>query len=595
MPPTGYIVNLGSKRKHETKGRKPQSHLLPPANPPPTDPILSNLNSLVDVSYRPMFSEMYERGRGNITAFASDFLNVSLEKNGQRHDGMEQWWHEAAFASERHLSSGNRWGKSFSEAIKVLHHAFYQTRPPEHAHLTNEYRILILSLTIDMAKIIWEYAMRLALDSSLFFPFVVQSEIKTAPFPSLIIGSPKTTRNGFRSEIAARSSAKDARYILGRKYDFIVYDECARDPHGDKILDEVIRMRLADRNGRIDMVSTAAGKNWFWKAFQRGKMDEKNGNIQFYSKTGSTLENPFIDHDRVRQNQEIMARQWVEQNIYGGFADFLNVFDRAQIEDMYEEVHYSLCSDYNDIEKLVIDPDAKYIMAIDWALKRDETVIIVARVDENGRYIRGERDKAKEGQYQIVFLQGFSVKPTGSRYTWDELKTITVQIHKKFNSARCLFDSTGLAGEMIYQDLSMIGMNHHEGYDFAGGSSQAKDHLIVVGQQALQNGIFKIPYTPMSQNLIDQLLLYDREDKGLPTDYVFAFCLLAENLRRANLPISELLSQPLLFGIGNRQLGRGQHPFDNNYEVNMPGLTRRPNPLLDGILISNRGYDELVA
>jgi hypothetical protein len=127
-----------------------------------------------------------------------------------------------------------------------------------------------------MSKIVTDYCLRMGLDSKLFSRFIIENEIKTAPFPVIPIGTSKSQRVGaFRSEIWARSSAKDARYLLGRKFDFVNYDECARDPHGDKILDEVLRMRLADRSGRIDMTSTAAEKLKIAQGLLRTKNNEQ--------------------------------------------------------------------------------------------------------------------------------------------------------------------------------------------------------------------------------------------------------------------------------------------------------------------------------
>ena len=575
--------NAGFKRKDNTKPRKPKSSVMPDPNPHSTDPIVSNIESLVDVSFKPMFKEMWERGRGNIAAFSSDFLDITL------HQGQVKWMHEHAWANERMLSSGNRFGKTYAASVKLLHNAFYQIRPPQYAELTNEYVALNLSLTIDMAKIATDYCLSHGLSSKIFRRFIIENEVKTAPFPLIPIGTPKSQRVGaFHSEIWARSSAKDARYLLGRKFDFVNYDECARDPHGDKILDEVLRMRLADRSGRIDMTSTAAGRNWFYLAYRRGIEDAEH--LHYFSMTGTSFDNPNIDHDRVRQNEAVMSETWKAQNIYGGFSDASNVFFRPHVESMYEGIEYKCCTRYQELDSLNVPTDAKYIMAIDWALKRDETVIMVARVDEN----RGNEkwsDGIIKDHYPIVYCQGFGVKENGERYGWDELKNIAVLINRRFNQAECLFDSTGMAGEMIYSDLSNLGMINHNGYDFAGNNGIAKDQLILVAQQALQNKVFIFPFNIQTAQLVDQLLMYDRNDKNLATDYVFAFCLLAEQLRRSHLPISEILSLPLYFSMGKRSVGTNAlHPFDRTYEIRTVDYSPKPSLSDSDFVLSSTGY-----
>lgn len=584
MPQLGDVnTNVGFTRHNNIKPRKHRSNVMPPDNPSPTDPILSNIESLVDVSIKPTFLEMWERGHGDYAAFASDFLDVQL------HDGQKRWLHTAAWADERLLSAANRFGKTAASGIKALHDCFFQTRPPEYAELTNEYTFLNLSLTIEMSKIAWEYALKYGLSSKIFRRFILENEIKTAPFPTMTIGTPKSQRNNpFRSEYWARSSAKKAYYILGQKFDRINYDECARDPNGKVILDEVLRMRVADRNGQIDMPSTAAGKNWFYLECMEAKSDTEG--VEMFYTTGNAYENPYISHAKVRRNEKKMVKAWVTQNIYGGFADYANTFYRPQIEAMYTDVDYPICTDYSKLEAYVIDPNGKYIMAIDWALKRDATVIKVARVDEkrwdNFRNSAGEIVNYGDS-CPIVFCQGFTVKDSGARYSWQELKTIAILVHRRFNYASCLFDSTGLAGEMIYDDLKTMGMVDHEGYDFSGNAGQAKDHLILVAQQALQSRTFVFPLNDETRILVEQLLLYSRDDKHLDTDYVFALCLLAERLRRANLPVSEILSLPLIYASGSRYFGSDPYGL-SKYEVNDPTIPHLE--MGNGIIIvSNKG------
>lgn len=564
--PVGSRVHAGPPRKPPKRPRS-KSNQIPQPNPPPTDIAIANLESLVDLQFRPMFSEVFERGRGDIAAFASDFLGMTL------HDGQKRWVNSFPWATERSLSSGNRWGKTMIDGVKLDHSAFYQIRDPLYAELTHEYVALNLSLTIDMAKIAWDYAYRAAMESPLMRHFLVEDECKLSPFPILVMGTPRGRSRGFRSEIWARSTSKDAKYLLGRKFDFIVYDEAARDPRGDKILDEVLRMRLADRNGRIDLTSTAAGKNWFYTQFMRGKdnrLDPRH--ITFYSQTGSSYENPFISHERVKANEKLLAEAWKEQNIYGGFADYMNVFLREQIENCYAGIDYPICRDYTRLEHYLPSHDRDYVMGIDWALKRDQTVILVA--------------DASETPARIVFAQGF----LPGQKSWDELKAIVVRVSKFYNNAQCVFDATGMAGEIITSDLSNLGMTRHTGYNFAGNNGQAKDALILVAQQALQNRVFIWPYIP---ELYDQLTLYDRDDKNLETDWVFAFCLMAEAYRQAKLPQSDLLDVPSLIYSTGYQYGASPQPRSQEARTYHGVQIETPREKITKMALTSTGWREI--
>jgi hypothetical protein len=267
---------------------------------------------------------------------------------------------------------------------------------------------------------------------------------------------------------------------------------------------------------------------------------------------------------------------------------------------MYADIDYPICTDYRNLSDLRIDENAQYIMSIDWGLKRDKTVIMVCRVDE-GR--KSEKWIPRAGNcFPLNYVQGFSLKDSGERYAWDELKGIAVMIHKRFNDAACIFDSTGMAGDIIHSELETLGMKNHIGYDFAGNEGNAKTQLIMVAQQALQNRTFVFPYNPTTAELVDEMLMYERDDKHLSTDFVFAFCLLSERLRRANLPEMEFLSIPLIFASGSRKIGTG-HPFDNQaYTINSGNTRPRVNYLRDSniLIVSNGNYsqqepDKLVA
>ena len=83
-------------------------------------------------------------------------------------------------------------------------------------------------------------------NSPLLKRFVVDIK-RRDPFPVLILGDPA---GGWESKIWARSAAKGGTYLLGRAFDFVNWDEAAREPRGEFILNDVLRMRMADREGR---------------------------------------------------------------------------------------------------------------------------------------------------------------------------------------------------------------------------------------------------------------------------------------------------------------------------------------------------------
>lgn len=453
---------------------------------------VTNLKNLAGFRFIPTFEQVFDRGRWDVVQFGRDFLDVEL------HPGQAQWVETHPWADERYLASGNRFGKTWVTAIKGLHHAFYQTRLPRFAELTHRYVVVNLSITLDMAEIGWDTAFTRALDSKLFNRFVIEDECRRTPFPSLVIGGGGKGRGAWRSEFWARSTAKRGKYLLGKDFDYVSYDEAARDPDAPSVRDDVLLMRLADRNGRIDYVSTGNFKNWYYKEFVKAEEEyaKSGAESRIYAQTGSSYDNPHIDHDKLARNEERMSEEFVRQNVYGGFADVAAVFQPEDVEQCYKGIDYPL--PYKVVK------DATYVAGIDWGRKEDETVIIVLQTDVSPA--------------RIAYARAMG----GYDTTWDDIYKTVHSVHKRYNDAFLLIDSTSQAGDLHMETLTQqYKIESVAGYNFAGRGARKED-LITIGQRATQDRSVIWPYIP---ELYDQLVFYSFDDKHLDTDWVMAFCL----------------------------------------------------------------------
>jgi hypothetical protein len=63
-------------------------------------------------------------------------------------------------------------------------------------------------------------------------------------------------------------SADNPDALRGEGLDFVVVDECAYV--AEAAWQEALRPALSDRLGRAMFISTPAGRNWFWRHYQRG-------------------------------------------------------------------------------------------------------------------------------------------------------------------------------------------------------------------------------------------------------------------------------------------------------------------------------------
>jgi hypothetical protein len=241
----------------------------------------------------------WRRGITDPVLFAKRVLNVNL------HAGQQRWICRSA-KRENLLVTGNRWGKSFVSAVKLLHRAVYRQRPRCYDS-GGRYRMLIGSITQDQACIIFDTVVRLARQSAWLEPLI--RTIRRTPYPRLTFGNGAT--------IDARTTQNRGQYLLGNDYDFVVFDEVAFETDPDYVVEEVIQMRLADRQGTLDLVSTPNGKNWFYRRMLEGKEHPDSKYVQ----SGDSRENRYISSEYLDERVRYFSESRLKQNIMGQFVD----------------------------------------------------------------------------------------------------------------------------------------------------------------------------------------------------------------------------------------------------------------------------------
>ncbi|MFZ5979216.1 MAG: terminase large subunit domain-containing protein [Candidatus Zixiibacteriota bacterium] len=231
--------------------------------------------------------------------FAAAFLGVEL------HPGQQKWLLNSR-RRENILVTGNRWGKSFAAAVKLIHHAVYRPRLLKYDRV-GRYRAVTASITQDQANIIFNQMIRLIRQA----PAVEQlvASVTRSPYPRLtLINS---------AMVEARSTQNRGEYLLGNDYDLFVFDEVAFESDPEYVVEEVILMRLADREGRLDLISTPNGKNWF---YLRSKDIIENKRPGYYQ-VGDSRENNFISAEYLQERVEHFSEARLKQNIMGQFVD----------------------------------------------------------------------------------------------------------------------------------------------------------------------------------------------------------------------------------------------------------------------------------
>jgi hypothetical protein len=79
----------------------------------------------------------------------------------------------------------------------------------------------------------------------------------------------------------------------------------------------VVKMRLADRKGILDLVSTPNGRNWFY----RKMLELKERPQDAYVQSGDSRENTHISSEYLEMQLRYLSDKRVAQNIMGQFVD----------------------------------------------------------------------------------------------------------------------------------------------------------------------------------------------------------------------------------------------------------------------------------
>ena len=148
--------------------------------------------------------------------------------------------------------------------------------------------------------------------------------------------------------------------MRGEAFDVVILDEAAKVR--EETYTDVLMPTIADRDGRMLLISTPAGRNWFWREWMRGR----NGEAGAASWTAPSSANPM---PTIRRAAEL-ARDRVSERTYRQewLAEFL-----ADGESIIRFVDEAVRDELPQIP----DSRSTYVAGIDWALTSDYTVCAI--------------------------------------------------------------------------------------------------------------------------------------------------------------------------------------------------------------------------
>ncbi len=346
--------------------------------------------------------EDWRRGLEDPVFFAHCFLGVEL------HAGQRKWL-AGSVARENVLVTGNRWGKSFVSAVKLIHHAIYRIRKLKYDSC-GRYRTVVASITQNQANLVFSQAVRLVRQSEILALLI--DTLTWTPHPSLLFGNGAT--------IESRSTQNRGEHLLGNDYDLFIFDEVAFESAPEYVVEEVIMMRLADREGRLDLVSTPNGKNWFYRRAREIAGGDRGGFFCW----GDSRDNPYISKDYLDERVKYFSDSRLRQNIMGQFADAGGEILRGEYVDAALE-------DFSPAGERSAESDRFYLSGWDLARKKTATVGLTVEVCN--------------GRARVVALERLK------RFDW----VVVIEKIKKRQQqypGRLIVDATGL-GDVVVEQL----------------------------------------------------------------------------------------------------------------------------------------------
>lgn len=421
--------------------------------------------------------------------FAQEYLEF------QPHEGQIAWL-RGSTGFENALVTGNRWGKSDIQAVKLIHRCIHQIRPRRYDRY-RRYRALNVSITIDQAQIIYGKIIGL-LENSPKLKALIKST-RVTPYSTIAF------RNG--SELTARTSANRGEHLLGQDYDYVNFDEVAYEPQAEAVVEGVLKMRLADRAGTLDYSSTPNGYNWF---YHRCKLIEKEKRGFIYH--GSSYENPFLPKESLDYLQKTMTPARAAQHLLGQFSSFEG---RLISEELLKAAIAKSTGASGRLD------NHTYVHGWDLARKQTFTVGVVLDISVK--------------PYQVVHVERY-------QRDWPEIVNRIKTLYRDYGG-RVLIDSTGI-GDVILSSLGDIGA---EGFNFGGGN---RERLLANLERSFFSGEVAIYEQQISQPDGSSWSLTD-EIRALDAAYETAgdgICALALALWAADMDNQAAL--PSLAGLG---------------------------------------------
>ena len=198
--------------------------------------------------------------------------------------------------------------------------------------------------------------------------------------------------------------------LRGEAFDLVIVDEAARVT--ESTYTDVLLPTLADRDGRLWLISTPRGRNWFWRQFIVGQ-DPANTITRSY--TAPSSDNPLQTIKRAAElargmvSDHTYRQEWLAEFVEDGGGVFRGVLQCVRDHATEPE------------------PGKQYVMGVDWGRTNDATVFTVMCVEDA----------------QVVCIE--SMQDTAYALQLDRLK----RLHTRWQPYAILAEANSMGGPLV--------------------------------------------------------------------------------------------------------------------------------------------------
>ena len=285
----------------------------------------------------------------------------------------------------RVICAGKRGGKTLMASYEVVKSALLENQT-----------IWIVAPNYELTQLVFDQTI-------MFLSKVLHSKdfsIVKKPVPRI--------RINLNGSVIECKSGENEKGLMGKAVDLIVIDEASRV--NEDVWKRFLRPNIVDRRGRVIMISTPNGMNWFYDMWLNAK--KWQGAFHFTSK-----DNPYFGMDewddiKATTPQMIFEQEYEAQFVSDAGSVFRGIDDIAVLEPQAPEEGQS------------------YIVGVDLAKHEDFTVLCVI-------------NRFKK---EMVWMDRFT------DIDYNLQKRRIVALSKKYNNAKVIIDSSGI-GDPIVEDI----------------------------------------------------------------------------------------------------------------------------------------------